>query len=681
MRTKHAAAGFGFLVLGLLTPGCSSPSGSTTPTNGTGVTFTVYGTVRGDADEGAKPLAGIEVTIAGDFDGDGTRSAAEVVKATTNASGFYSARVTVSKPTRLGIGWRGTDRLPNHKSFRVTGSSPLEVDVTLARGERFVAAGNRLELPGGGLSVEGLAAGVTGVGRLYNPALEAEFFPGDFRDDKGTPIVSASFATLEMQDANGAPLTKLDTPATLTMGVPRDTWGVVRDMQPGNGRIDVPKYWYDEAKGTWVQEGLGHLIDGAGRTLAEAELAALHNGAFEGEVAAVYEVTHFSTYNVDFPRATGLVGVQGKAGGDESWLDGIRRWFSGFDILGGGSGGNDKPSGKPPKPPKSSPKRDLQSFDAPRSNAFRSFTNPNLAPMAGALLHAEYYDAVGTPTGRATFEVADDGAFAVEAPRSEAPGEDLDDNGITGETFYVNVWAEWYGLRFHVVEGVVPSGAERVIAMGEIDLSSTLIEASRCRVEGTVRYLDGSAAAGAEVSFVPDRYADEDVFFSLCGADGALCSESATSGADGRFVFDYPRDQTFALDAFVARTEAPWDSEYTGRKAFFTCPAQPVVLTLRSAISYAAPAITVAGDRISWSGGFAVDRVFVTDSEGTLKWAVYGETSPIRAPVTYGVVPSGAVENAPAVGTIAAGDVVDIYGAARDPKGYAGRIEATFTVP
>ena len=678
MRKKHVAGGFGFVVLGLLAHGCSSPSGSASPSTTGGGTFTVYGTARGDADEGATPLAGIEVTIAGDFDGDGLRTASEVVKATTNAAGFFAARVTVTKATRIGIGWRGEDRLPNHKSFRVTGASPLAVDVTLARGERFVVAGKRLELPGGGLAVEGLPAGVTGLGRLYNPALEAEFFPGDFRDDKGTPIVSASFATLEMRDANGAALEKLTAPATLTMAVPRDTWSVVRDMSPGNGRIDVPKYWYDEAKGTWVQEGLGHLVDGAGRTLAEAELAAVHDGSFDGELAAVYEVTHFSTYNVDFPRATGLVGVTGKAGGDKSWFDGIRDWFGQFDLVGGGG---DKPSQPAPKPPKKEPKRDLKKFEDTRPNAFRSFTNPNLAPMRGALLRAEYFDAEGTPVGSATFDVADDGSFELELPRSEAPGEDLDDNGITGETFFVTVWAEWYGLRFHVVEGVVPSGAERVIPMGELDLSATLLEAERCRVEGTVRFLDGSPAAGAEVAFLPDRYLVDDSFTALCGAEGALCKDSAVAGADGAFVFDYPREQTFSIDAYVPRVEAPWDSEYSVRKTFAACPAQPVTVTLRSGISYATPTLTVAGDRISWSGGFAIERLQVFAADGTLKWALYEDGQPIAGPVTYGTVPTGATENARPTGALGSGDVVEIFGSARDPKGYAGRVEANVTVP
>ncbi len=680
MVTKHTAFGLGFVLLALAAHGCSGPVGPSSAANTGGGTFAVYGTVRGDADEGSRPLAGVEVTIAGDFDGDGARSAAEVVKVTTGATGFYVARVTVAKPTRIGVGWRAEGRLPNHKSFRVNGASPLAVDVALARGESFVASGKRLELPGGGLAVEGLPAGATGVGRLFNPAQEAEFFPGDFRDDRGTPIVSAAFATLEMRDASGAALEKLGAPATLTMAVPRDTWGVVRDMTPGNGRIDVPKYWYDEAKGTWVQEGLGHLVDGAGRTLAEAELVAMHDGSREGEVAAVYEVTHFSTYNVDFPRGTGTVGVTGKAGADKGFFERVTGWFKdGFDLTGGDE--PKAPPKNPPKPPKREPKRDLKRFDDTRPSALRSFTDPNLAPMSGAVIHAEYFDADGTPVGGATFDVGADGSFEVEAPRSEAPGEDLDGNGVRGETFLVSVWAEWYGLRFHVVEGVVPTGAERVIPMGELDLSATLLEAARCRVEGAVRYVDGSVAAGAEVAFLPDRYAETELFEALCGTNGALCTDTATAGADGRFVFDYPREQTFSIDAFVARTEAPWDSEYSVRKTFAACPAQPVTVTLRSGISYATPTLTVAGDRISWSGGFALDRLQVFAADGTLKWALYEDGRPIAGPVTYGSVPAGAVENERPRGALASGDVVEIFGSARDPKGYPGRVEANTTLP
>ncbi len=681
MRRKHVAGGFGFVVLGLLAHGCSSPSGSASPSNAGGGTFAVYGTVRGAREEGAKPLEGVEVTITGDFDGDGVRSTAEVVKVTTSATGFYAANVTVAKPTRIGIGWRGDGLLPNHKSLRVNGTSPLAVDVTLARGERFVVSGKRLELAGGGLAVEGLPAGVTGVGRLYNPAQEAEFFPGDFRDDRGTPIVSAAFATLEMRDASGAALEKLAAPATLTMAVPRDTWGVVRDMSPGNGRVDVPKYWYDEAKGTWVQEGLGHLVDGSGRTLAEADLAAMHDGSFEGEVSAVYEVTHFSTYNVDFPRGTGTVGVTGRAGADRGFFDRVKDWFTGnFDLTGGGDEPKSPPR-NPPKPPRSEPKRELKKFDDARPSAFRSFGNPNLTAMAGATVHAEYVHADGTPAGSATFEVTADGSFEIDAPRSEAAGEDLDGNGVRGETFFVSVWAEWYGLRFHVVEGAVPTGAERVISMGELDLSATLVAAARCRVEGTLRFADGSVASGAEVTFIPDRYADEDELAALCGADVAFCKDRALTDAAGRFAFDYPFEQTFSVDAYLERAEPPWDSAYAVRQALVTCPSQPITVTLRSGICEATAPVTVTGDRIAWPGGFAVERLVVVDAQGDVKWTAYAGAAPFPSPVTYGVLPSGATESARPAGLLASGDVVEIYGAARDPKGYPGRVDGTGVVP
>jgi hypothetical protein len=681
MGTKHAAVGLGFLVVGAVAPGCSSSSAPATPANGSGGTFAVYGTVRTDAGEGAKPLAGIEVTIAGDFDGDGVRAASETVKTTTDAAGFYAAQVTVTKATRLGIGWRGEGRLPNHKSFRVSGASPIMADAVLAQGEPFVVAGSRLELPGGSLAVEGLPAGASGLGRLYNPAFEAEFFPGEFRDDKGTPIVSAAFATLEMKDANGAPLEKLAAPATLTMAVPRDTWSVLRDMTPGNGRIDVPKYWYDEAQGTWVQEGLGKLVDSAGRTLAEGDLAALHDRTFGEEISAVYEVTHFSTYNVDFPRSTGTVSARGKGGGDKGFLDRVTGWFNDNFNLTGGSDEGQAPPKNPPKPPKRDPKRDLQQFDAPRSNSIRSFTNPNLGPMSGAILHADYFYADGTPAGRATFEADEDGNFEIEAPRSEAPGEDLDDNGVTGETFYLSVTAEWFGLRFHVVEGKVPTGSERVIAMGELDLSATLVEPARCEVTGVVRYANGAAAVGADVWMVPDRYASEEVSTSLCGSNGALCTDTTVTGADGRFTVSVPFEQTFTIDASRSLVEPPWEGDYFTRKTYAACPAQPIVVTLRAGYLYATPVFTVNNGTITWSGGFLLDRLVVEAPDGQRKWELLAQGAGFPSPVVFGTKPAGVSEPTAPSGTLASGDLVTLYGTARDPRGYEGRILETYEVP
>jgi hypothetical protein len=323
----------------------------------------------------------------------------------------------------------------------------------------------------------------------------------------------------------------------------------------------------------------------------------------------------------------------------------------------------------------------LKQFDAPRANAIRSFTNPNLAPMEGALLRAEYFYADGTPAGRATFEADEDGAFEIEAPRSEAPGEDLDDNGVTGETFTVSVIAEWYGLRFHVVEGVVPSGSERVIAMGELDLSATMLEAARCQVEGVVRYADGTPAAGAEVWFTPDRYLDEALQAALCGAPGAPCTESATAGADGRFSVAMPFEQSFTIDASRSLVEAPWEGDYAARKSYVTCPAQPVAVALRAGYLYATPAFSVSGATITWSGGFRLDRLVVEAPDGTRKWDIATESSPFPSPVVYGIVPAGAAEDAPAVGTLEPGDFIYVYGSARDPRGYEGRVSASYEIP
>jgi hypothetical protein len=91
--------------------------------------------------------------------------------------------------------------------------------------------------------------------------------------------------------------------------------------------------------------------------------------------------------------------------------------------------------------------------------------------------------------------------------------------------------------------------------------------------------------------------------------------------------------------------------------------------------------VTVTGDRIAWPGGFAVERLVVVDAQGDVKWTAYAGAAPFPSPVTYGVLPSGATESARPAGLLASGDVVEIYGAARDPKGYPGRVDGTGVVP
>jgi hypothetical protein len=88
------------------------------------------------------------------------------------------------------------------------------------------------------------------------------------------------------------------------MALPKDAWGVVADTTPGDDRIQVPLYSFDEAAGTWVADGEGYLEDGAGAIIAEEALDDIRAGSYAGPVLARGEVAHLSYWNVDWPVAT-----------------------------------------------------------------------------------------------------------------------------------------------------------------------------------------------------------------------------------------------------------------------------------------------------------------------------------------------------------------------------------------
>lgn len=678
MRTLHRGRLHVAVVFAVMATGCGSSdtSGQPSPSIPASTDATLVGEVRLGTDTTASPASGIDVAIYGDFNGDGQSGADEVVHATTDASGMYRATVKLAKATRLRFTWSGADVLPNHNARTVSPGAAVRVDALVTTGEALVDQEGKLALPDGRLELEGLPAGTTGVGRLYNPTIDQLAFPGDFVDDTGTRIRSAAFATLEMKDADGKDVKTLAAPATLSMQISPDTWRVVADMTKGTDRIDVPKYYYDETKGAWVQEGLGYLVDGAGQTLPENALVAIHDGSYQGTVTAVYSVSHFSTYNVDFPAA-GSTQASGKGGVPKSYWQGFQDWAGG--LLRGS--GQSTPAPTPPNGKQ--PPRKLQDFPEKGSStqSLLDFANSDLVAMTGAQVLAEFYYADGTFAGHTGYDLGADGAFTLEMPQSEGPDEDLDDNGIKGETFYLDSWVESYGVRFQLVSGEIPTGAGHHFDLGELDLSGTMVSPAACTVHGVVTYRDGSLASDADVWFTPDRDPTVEDFESLCGADGSKCSAATKTGADGTFSITYPFEMSFALGAGQSVADGPWIEEFYGQRTDFACPATPVTVVLTWANASVAPTLLVTGQEVSWEPAVPVSAFVVSDKDGNTKWELSQDTAPFSPPITYGVVAQGSNENGPPVGTLQSGDSIWIYGTTTDSKGYDARIEQQIVVP
>ncbi len=298
------------LALAHLAAGCggggggSNPPPINPPPSNQG-SLQIAGKVLADSGAGgtsALPAAEVRVTI--DRNANGVVDAGEAVTATSGADGAYSLQLTVTAGETAVVRFSKSGLAPVFRTLRAAPSTSVPVSATLRALDTLTAQGSTLAAANGSVSLAGLPAGATGSARVFNPVTETDAFPGDFSDSAGNRLVSGVFGTFEMRDGSGQKLEQLAAPATLKMRVPRDTWASIVDITSGNSQIDVPLYSFREATGEWIRDGAGHLEDGAGVALLPAALASLLDGSYVGAVYAVGQVSHFSTWNVDWPIAS-----------------------------------------------------------------------------------------------------------------------------------------------------------------------------------------------------------------------------------------------------------------------------------------------------------------------------------------------------------------------------------------
>lgn len=649
-----------------------APTSQTGPDAATGGTVTIFGHVTID-DNGADaaPAAGARVTVHGDFDGDGQTSAAESVEASVDDQGDYRLDLELDTKVPLVISVRGDGILGNFERVEIVPPGAVRVDSVVHSGDVLVSTATHLELEDRRLRIGGLPEGFGGHARVFNPATEFDAFPGDFVDEEGTRIVSASFAKVELQDAEGNDVHELASPAVLEMAVPRDTWRVLRDMEPGNSRVDVPRYFFDEQKGQWICEGMGHLVTGTGRDVAEEDLAAILDGSFEDDVLARYEVTHFSTYNVDFPQNRKPNKVKGKAKAEKSLKERFKDWFNCKLPLGGQCGGEPPPESEGPKR-----RRDLKEFEwkAPSTRSLpltpRDVGDSALDPLTSGFIRAHFFYEDHSYAGYVSEEVEADGSFSFPVGQSEPDGVDLDDNGMAGEKLYVVVMLEWYGFQFHLVEGVVPTHEDQFADMGDVDIFEGLLSPERCEVSGTVLYPDGTPAAGASVYYASNPPMTDQQWITLCGEDGSGCEEWTETGDDGSFVLSWPYLGTLAVEAYVEQNEGSTFWYGLDYKTWMTCPPGPVEMVLDSGEATTDLQVTAEGSTIVWEPEREVDRLWVWDAEGNTKWGLAAGTASISAPIEFGVVPPGTVEESPSTGPLEPGDFVAVEARTKTSMGY-----------
>jgi hypothetical protein len=549
-------------------------------------------------------LADVRATI--DRNHDGSISADETWTTVSDGDGAYALDVPVDPGDTLVVRFSDVNGAAVLRTVKAAPRGSMILNATLGTLEEPECVGIVCAWTHADLTLVELPPGARVRARVFNPITESYALPDHMQDPAGNLLVPAVFAAFEVDDDRSLRLGKLADFVEMRLRIPRDTWDVVRDVDSGNDRIDVPLYWFDEVKGAWVRDPVpAHLEDGERNVIAPSLLPGIRDGSFAGVIHAVANVNHLSTWSVGWPIG-GSAYVSGRV------LDG---------------------AGK---------------------------------PAEGAAVTLDGVSYTGTSTA---VIIGPDGRFCLEARRSEPPGEDLDGNGRMGEKATVSIAAVAGGKFYDLGEFATPiaggSCGSASLDFGDLRLTAgTQRNADWCTIKGTVKYPDGTAA-GDEINLWDDGVRP-DVLNSMCssGLDW-ICKTAHVDPETGAFSVTAPVLRDLKLESGAARAIEPGATEISvAVRNFTSCPKEPVALTLAPRSIFVHFAVATAGNAISWTPSrYGISVVTVWSASG-MKWQSYAWNGTVmRAPVTYGESRGGAVQSYPPHGApapLAPGDWVSI---------------------
>jgi hypothetical protein len=617
-RTTRLAAALAVAVLAAACGGSSKSSSST------GLAVPVTGVVYTEATSGATatPAAGVKVTAT---------AGAGAVTATTLAAGGFSLNVTVPPGAQLLVTFEQAGSAKLARTFRVNSTVPISVSATMRPLKALTCdTAGGCQLDGGKLALGNLDAGTSGKARVFNPATELTAFPGSFSDSAGNLLVSGVFSALEMRTATGAALTQMpmrlnamtgaavQAAADLQMEVPRDTWPSVRDMTPtGDTKIVVPLYAFNETTGQWQYERDGVLVDGSGAEIPATELANIRARTYAGPIYARGQVTHFSWWNVDWPVETHGC-ITGRI----------------LDATG----------------------------------------HPATGAVVSVSLASPNHNGTSQPV-----TVGADGKFCLESLRSEAAGEDVDGDGVTGETHQVLVRVSFGGALYEFPLRDMPTGngtcgsSGACLALGDLTLSdATKLTAKKCTLHGHVT--KDAVPQGGVAVWAFDDQVPWDFWDFTCGTGWSGCTPMASTDPDGAYTLVVPMIGSTQVTAWwTADTGLSWRwGQKTVPAPTPACPAGPFDVDLNQGFDWVTLAVSVAQGQVTWTPSLPLSMLTVTNrATGSFKWMVEANAgvAGFSSPVTYGTAPANATQlypdpagASPVAAPLAACDELSLFG-------------------
>jgi hypothetical protein len=601
----------GFLLLSCGGGGGGGDDSGTTTGGGTGAQQIAFsGRAMLANDDGmalAQPSAesGITVKVSSDIDANGSIDSTEQASGTTDSDGNFTITAPVEVGTRATVSFEEEGYATQLLTVDVGSLNPVSgLAATLSKLRTLEDTGDRWQDSGNTVSVSNIDID-SGSARSFNPVTESDRFPGEFADGQGNLLLSGVFAAFDLRDSQGRAVRAVSAsnPATVRMKIPRDTWGILRDLDASTPDIiDVPMYYFNEETGEWVREGTGILEDGDGTAIDAATLTTITSSppSFTGRLYAKSEATHFSYWNVDYP-------VESHA------------------CVSG------------------------------------TITDASDNPVAGARVSVAGISYTGTSS---TIVTDADGKFCVDVMRNEDAGEDLDGDGMTGEIqelrLTVRSGSKIYRLDSFALEdgqGSCPTGCMtqdfQLTAASEVQVAC-------CEISGTVYDPNSNLVDGATL-YAFDESLELDASSSTCTNPLGFFT---TSGAGGHYDLSAELAESLKLYAMYFENSGGIAYVYWGQRNLSACPAAGHNVSITTDLLYCSATlnVTVSGQQISWTPNVTVNNLYVTDLSGTgFKWLLVSEDG-FTSPVTFGTVPSGATAQTAASGTLSTSDFVGVSG-------------------
>jgi len=510
-----------------------------------------------------KPAEGAIVKLQADINGDGKILKDEMERVNVDPLGRFETSMWIPKDFKgnvvLVVEKEGYASII--KTFPAEGV--FQTNMVLYPVENATCKNGKCYVPSKKIVVENIPENVSrGEMAVFNPARESDVFPGNFFDSEGKMLISTVFGEIKLYDENGNEI-KEGKDIKVKMLIPVDTYGTLEDLNLDTEKVEVPMFYFDEAKGVWVESVEGWLEYEGGKEVKREELQSIKEGKYAGNIYSVFYAPHLSWWNVDWknPNVTCLMG--------RVLIDGVVT--RGVEIKGLGI-----------------------NYTLPEEpvNCYTLFCQSTIS----RIITKAWTD--------------EKGWFVISVYKSEPQNKDEDGDGIKGEIHKTSISASYNGQTWNIGEFVSP---ERYSPLTEMNLScyppncacenigdinlSTASPSQPCELYGIVRYsgieniyygsgnppLAGSPVPGVNVAIFDPNMSPERRN-EICIKNGQDLCVSQTTDNSGKFHIYYAVDTSATYSASLVLQSGDVEEGFRGSGTISGCPSSspdnPYVITV-----------------------------------------------------------------------------------------------------